>query len=406
MPLLYRFHVECFASIKVSKVYIKVALGRRANLRQLAIVAGTSRLLGRFKPLVIPNSIVVGHSNLKNGSAPSIIITPTIPPSVFRSSPLNLNLTFQVSRPTILTYQRSTWKGLRVRRTNKKENSVPVALTSKMRKVALEMLRGSSKPDKTEVLTQPTPTPGMPAFIYKDFTMLPHLDKEDEKIIAKWEQEYPCRYGGYSGVHLMFMCIPEMYRHKLNPRRMFGKKKHPFWAAKLNIHKVESVARLMRQGFDWTAANIVEGQDKFTLDCPYLRNLDHRCEKCRHMRTYKVRSLPGQAKWEGTLDIYTESRDAILDFDVSEVTADTCISAKALSFGRDIYVASRRSGMKYNGVFKDKPLGGWWLASGKGRSDSRYGIRAEVGSKGDSSSTEMLTFTTITALTAANMVTI
>lgn len=279
-----------------------------------------------------------------------------------------------------------------------------MSLTSKIHKTALDMLRGSSKPDKTEVPTQSTPTPEMPAFIYEDSTMLPHLDEEDKRIIAEWEQEYPSYTDGYSGVHLMFVCIPEIHRHKLNPRRMFSKKKHPFWAARLHIHKVESVARLMRQGFDWTAANIVEGQDKFTLDCPCLRHLDHRSERCRHMRTYKVRSLPGQAKWEGTLDIYTESRDAILNFDVSEVTADTCISVRAFSFGRDIYLASRRSGMKYNAIYKDKPLGAWWLASVKGRSVSRHGTRTAVDSYDSSSSRRMLSLATMTALTAATMV--
>ena len=236
--------------------------------------------------------------------------------------------------------------------------------------------------------------------------MLPHLDEEDERIIAEWNQEYPSCVDGYSGVSLMFVCIPEMHRHKLNPRRMFSKKKHPFWAARLHIPKVESIARLMRQGFDWTAANIVEGQDKFTLDCPCLPYLDHRSERCRHMRTYKVRSLPGQAKWEGKLDIYTKSRDTILDFDVSEVTADTCISVRASSIERNIYLASRRSGMKYNAIFKDEPLGAWWLASGKGRSVSRYGTRTAVDSYDDSSSRRMQSLATMTALTAATMVTV
>lgn len=277
-------------------------------------------------------------------------------------------------------------------------------LTSKIRKRARGMLPGSSKPDKTEVTAQSTPKPELPSFIYEDPTLLPHLDEEDQSIIAEWEREYPAYETGYSGVHLVFECIPEIHQHRLNPRRMF-KKKHPFWAARLNIEMVESVARLMRQGFDWTAANIVEGHDKFTLNCPCLHNLDHRTRRCRHMRTYKVRSLPGQAKWEGTLEIYAESRDTILDFDVSKVTADTCMSVRSFTFGRYIYVASRKSGMKYNAIFTDEPLGEWWLASRKGRSVSRH-CTSWAGYSYNGGCSGMLTLATMTALTAATMVTV
>lgn len=278
-------------------------------------------------------------------------------------------------------------------------------LSSKIRKTAREMFRGSSKLDNTEVTTQSTSKPEMPSFIYDDPTALPHLDEEDQRIIAEWEREYPSYTDGYSGVHLIFDCVSQMHQRRLNPRRTFSKKKHPFWAARLHIHMVESVARLMRQGFDWTAANIVQGQDKFTFDCPRLPFIDYKSERCRHMRTYKVRSLPGQAKWEGTLDVYTERRDTILDFDVAEVTADTCISARSLAYGRDLYIASRRSGMKYNAIFKDEPLGGWWLASGKGRSVSRHGTRRVGGSYDDTSSRRMQSLA-ITSMTAATIVTV
>jgi hypothetical protein len=281
-----------------------------------------------------------------------------------------------------------------------------MSLTSKVRRAALEMLQGSSKLEKTEVTTQSTPQPEMPSFVYDDPTMLPPLDEEDARIIAEWEHEYRSYTDGYSHFILRFECISKIHRHQLNPRRLFNTKKHPFWAGVLHIHP-ESVARLMRQGFDWTAANIVEGQDKFALDCPMLPTINHRGEKCKHMRTYELRSLPGQAKWRGTLSIYAKSRDTILNFDVSEVTADTCLRIAAFDLGvRYIYLASRRSGMKYNAVFKNEPLGEWWLASRKGRSVSRRSTSWAGDSYDDGSSRRMLSLATMTAVTAATMMTV
>jgi hypothetical protein len=112
--------------------------------------------------------------------------------------------------------------------------------------------------------------------------------------------------------------------------------------------------------------------------------------------------LPGQAKWEGTLIIYADSREVLLNFDVSEVTADTCIKIRASVICRDIYLATKKSGMKYNAIFKDKPLGKWWLPSGKRR--SRYAKRMTADWSYSSSSERLGTLATMTALSVAVMV--
>ncbi|KAK1976255.1 hypothetical protein LZ30DRAFT_763773 [Colletotrichum cereale] len=140
----------------------------------------------------------------------------------------------------------------------------------------------------------------------------------------------------------------------------------PEWEAKLHV-KARDVARLMREGFHWTAANLDFETGYIQLDLSTDKDI---CggDRWSCSRTFFLSDLSDDSQWTAKLVVYAEKTAVVSSFRITNLTLDTVnwVSAfrKAAEQGSSAqwaYIWDRyESEENFNAIYDDMPLTGWW----------------------------------------------
>ncbi|KAH6650437.1 hypothetical protein F5144DRAFT_45020 [Chaetomium tenue] len=131
------------------------------------------------------------------------------------------------------------------------------------------------------------------------------------------------------------------------------------WAACIKI-KCKDVPRLMREGFFWSADNVLPERGHISPDTGRAWvNLG-----CRHQRTWIIADDPDDevSQWRGSIKVVSPVLEALAKFRTHHLSKATVYCASAWNeMGRSIYKYDyRRPDDNYNCIYDDKPLKGWW----------------------------------------------
>jgi hypothetical protein len=132
------------------------------------------------------------------------------------------------------------------------------------------------------------------------------------------------------------------------------------WLAVLAV-KCRDVPRLMREGFFWSAENVLPEQGYMSSETrPRWRALG-----CRHKRTWILADRADDdsaVRWVGQLDVVTPDLSLLANFQVKTLSRDNVYAADATNaHQRHIYYYDYRSPRySYNCIYDNKPLKGWW----------------------------------------------
>lgn len=134
------------------------------------------------------------------------------------------------------------------------------------------------------------------------------------------------------------------------------------WTAKLTI-TTHDIARLMREGFHWSAANVCKEKGFIQT----LRREDGHSphwKKARHYFLTDLSEVPAQ--WEGWLMVYAGRTSVLSQFRVSDLRPDQAYAATvqplngkektAMLYAYDVGTPEDC----FNAIYDDMPLEGWW----------------------------------------------
>lgn len=127
--------------------------------------------------------------------------------------------------------------------------------------------------------------------------------------------------------------------------------------------KCDDVPRLMREGFFWSANNILREEGYFGHS---LRH-EWTTKGYRHVRTWILADRPSggeseNPRWVGRLEVVSASLELLSGFRVDKLSSKNVCGADAWD-ARDhaIYHYKRNApGDNYNSIYDDRPLRGWW----------------------------------------------
>lgn len=134
--------------------------------------------------------------------------------------------------------------------------------------------------------------------------------------------------------------------------------KKALWVAVLEV-KTTDIPRLMREGFFWSAENVVPEEGFMSRETkPGWTQFGF-----HYKRTWVLvdKSNP-TPKWVGLLDVVTRSYEILPNFQVQDLTRGNIYEAFACNgLGNIIYDYYHRWPRKsFNCIYDDKPLQGWW----------------------------------------------
>ena len=136
--------------------------------------------------------------------------------------------------------------------------------------------------------------------------------------------------------------------------------KKALWAAILEV-KTTDIARLMREGFFWSAENVVPEEGFMSRETrPGWTQFGF-----HYKRTWVLIDKPSNQegpKWVGILEVLTPSYEILPSFRVQGLTRANIYEAAACNgLGHIIYDYDYRSPRRnFNCIYDDKPLQGWW----------------------------------------------
>jgi hypothetical protein len=131
------------------------------------------------------------------------------------------------------------------------------------------------------------------------------------------------------------------------------------WVAVLQI-QCKDVPRLMREGFFWSADNVLPEEGYISDDVRPL------CAKlgCRHKRTWVIADKPNDedSQWSGHVELSSPLLETVAQFQIDDLPRASVFVAYGWNKdGYSIYSYDHRyPGHRYNCVYEDKPLEGWW----------------------------------------------
>ena len=217
---------------------------------------------------------------------------------------------------------------------------------------------------------------------------LPSTPEEALAIEAKWDQKCPkdwlcfCKHPtGCKGGHGTFQANTlfglqprELQNWSIN--RIFRNcESQPAWRALLHL-QVRNTARLMREGFYWSSENLEQQEHKINLNlkpnkipkqlskmifAPAWGWTRHDHADWKHSRTYFISDNVPAKEWRGTLVVYGKKPSTVIEFDINAITPETVVWARAWNWrGNICYDTCGGQGARFNTLFNEMPLDGWW----------------------------------------------
>ncbi|KAK4038512.1 hypothetical protein C8A01DRAFT_17437 [Parachaetomium inaequale] len=131
------------------------------------------------------------------------------------------------------------------------------------------------------------------------------------------------------------------------------------WAAVLEV-KCRDVPRLMREGFFWSAENVLREEGHMSWETrPEWTALG-----CRYKRTWILADRPNHEarRWVGRLEVVSPLLELLPDFQVLNLSRENVYAAAATNALQQwIYNFDYRFPRhNYNCIYGNKPLKGWW----------------------------------------------
>ena len=131
------------------------------------------------------------------------------------------------------------------------------------------------------------------------------------------------------------------------------------WVAVLQI-QCEDVPRLMREGFFWSADNVLPEEGYMSDDVrPLYAKLG-----CRHKRTWAVADQTNDEapQWSGHIEVSSPLLETVAQFRVDDLSRASVYGAHGWNkAGYSTYHYDHRyPGRRYNCIYDDEPLEGWW----------------------------------------------
>ncbi|KAI1206844.1 uncharacterized protein F4807DRAFT_463243 [Annulohypoxylon truncatum] len=155
---------------------------------------------------------------------------------------------------------------------------------------------------------------------------------------------------GETSIVLGFMPEPSIDEH------------HQTWYGQMNV-KCGDVPLLMREGFHWTAANVVREQGFVE---PIARNLVNRLgnpnRPCTVTRVWILRDLQQPPRWTAFLQIHAQHYEVLSGIRLDNWTIDMVQTAKAWGLSKKLIYQfdSSKPRCHFNCIYDDMPLEGWW----------------------------------------------
>ncbi|KAI0428001.1 hypothetical protein F5Y09DRAFT_344081 [Xylaria sp. FL1042] len=186
---------------------------------------------------------------------------------------------------------------------------------------------------------------------YKDIVGLPTYTDQ-----AQYQQPGPATSG-------MFY-----HKEKMNPSMVFVFSPDPSkayddtsqeWKATLKV-KCKDVPSLMREGFYWSDANVIQEEGYVSKDIyAWGRDSKKWCNK-RHYFLKDIQEEP--PRWIATIEVVAVQDQTIYRFDLEQLSLETTYMASATSqVGHQIYGwYYGNPDMCFNAIYEDMPLEGRW----------------------------------------------
>lgn len=221
-------------------------------------------------------------------------------------------------------------------------------------------LPSTTKKGSRTIAPDAHPTDAPPSY----FNIEPSAD-DIAKTVRAWDKQRPRRKPGRIHQNMTFRFVPEI-RQDFSLSRFFrNRNKQPSWVAILCIES-DNVARMMRDGFHWSAADIQRDNGHLVLNDSRALGTYGMSPRWRHVRTWYVRDSSKNSQWRGSLRIIGTSKDTVINFDPNQITPDMVVRARAWNWtGGMVYEADKKAGHVFNTVFNSMPLTGWWPAPKK-----------------------------------------
>lgn len=189
------------------------------------------------------------------------------------------------------------------------------------------------------------------------------------EIERSWDHGRPAEYFTYNVPPNMTFQLESKQTGRWNSWKLL--KKEPQWQATMDVF-AENVPRLMRLGFFWTPADLREDSGEMHVDrrlCwPHGRRGGGGAQSSiRWRRGWNMRMFVSDegssesSEWSMTLRVYSRDLTVINDFDLDWITPDMVVKATATNWrGELVYRADMRSDIRFNTIYGETPLRGWW----------------------------------------------
>lgn len=172
---------------------------------------------------------------------------------------------------------------------------------------------------------------------------------------------------------LYLLVYPDGHGHTEGVYTLSDRQRSP-WVACLWF-RVKDLAQLMRVGLIWSERNVIWGERNVLDEAGFFR-----CETRERMprwacpdafpgdpqrfycRQYKLRSFVGAPRWKARFTVWSPCRGEVSRFRLSDLRRENVVVVKARDTnGRNVYnFCKYREDMRYNCIYGDMPLGGWW----------------------------------------------
>jgi hypothetical protein len=130
------------------------------------------------------------------------------------------------------------------------------------------------------------------------------------------------------------------------------------WVAFLEV-ECKDVPRLMREGFFWSAENVLPAGGYMSKPGPDFTVLGF-----RHQRTWVIAEKPddGTPQWRGTVEVMSPLLETLINFRIQDLSAKNVFIAHAWNgAGCQTYNYHDEDPIhNYNCIYDNKPLKGWW----------------------------------------------
>jgi hypothetical protein len=172
---------------------------------------------------------------------------------------------------------------------------------------------------------------------------------------ASVQQTFTCTFDKYGGLDQQWGKI----ELKMMPNLDTPKCLETPWAGVLEV-KCRDVARLMREGFFWSAENVLPEEGYMAEES----RPEWLAIGCRHKRTWILadRSSGQEPQWVGSLEVVSPHLEVLSRFRLQNLSRKNIYSAGAwnaleqMVYSHDYRYLSK----SFNCIYDDKPLKGWW----------------------------------------------